>query len=119
MNAYLKNHSAEIDSIAINLTDHFAKPLYHFTDAKSYSEYIEILKEILSWSIEFYVQYHHKLNSWESYARSQDNIYKSVEIQLPSYSPFAVEPIIVFLRSRFVKINISAGILPAWYASCI
>jgi hypothetical protein len=79
MNAYLKNHSAEIDSIAISLADHFAKPLYHFTDAKSYSEYIEILKEILNWSIEFYVQYHHKLNSWENFARSQDNIYKSVD----------------------------------------
>jgi hypothetical protein len=79
MNAYLKNHSAEIDSIAIRMADHFAKPLYLFTDAKSYSEYIEILKEILSWSIEFYVQYHHKLNSWESFSGSQDNIYKSVD----------------------------------------
>ena len=77
MNTYLKNHSAEIDSIAINLADNFAIPLYHFTDAKSYSEYIEILKEILSWSIEFYVQYHQKLSSWESFARSQDNIYRS------------------------------------------
>jgi hypothetical protein len=79
MNALLKNHSAEIDSIAISLADHFAKPLYHFTDAKSYSEYIEILKEILSWSIEFYVQYHHKLNNWEGFVRSQDNIYKSAD----------------------------------------
>ena len=79
MNAYLKNHSAEIDSIAINLADHFAKPLYHFTDAKSYSEYIEILKEILSWSIEFYVQYYHKLNNWEGFVRSHENIYKSAD----------------------------------------
>ena len=44
MNAYLKNHSAEIDRIAISLADHFAKPLYHITDAKSYSEYIRDLK---------------------------------------------------------------------------
>jgi hypothetical protein len=79
MNAYLKNHSAEIDRIAISLADHFAKPLYHFTDAKSYSEYIEILKEILNWSIEFYVQYYHKLNNWDGFARSQDNIYKSAD----------------------------------------
>jgi hypothetical protein len=79
MNTYLKNHSAEIDSIAISLADHFAKPLYHFTDAKSYSEYIEILKEILSWSIEFYVQYHHKLKSWESFVRSHENIYNSTD----------------------------------------
>ena len=79
MNAYLKNHSAEIDRIAIRLADHFAKHLYQFTDAKTYSEYIEILKEILSWSIEFYVQYHHKMNNWESFADSQDNIYNSAD----------------------------------------
>ena len=77
MNPYFKNHSAEIDSIAMNLADHFAKPLYRFTDAKSYSEYIEILKEILRWSIEFYVQFHHKLNNWENFSISQDNVYKS------------------------------------------
>jgi predicted nucleotidyltransferase len=74
----LKNHSEEIDKIAISLAVHFAKPLYYFTDAKSYSEYIEILKEILQWSLEFYVEYHHKLKSWENFEISQENIYKAV-----------------------------------------
>lgn len=78
MKAYLKNLSDEISIIAVNLADHFAKPLYDFTNAKSYSEYIEILKEILNWSHEFYEHYHHQLNTWESFERSQENTYKAV-----------------------------------------
>jgi hypothetical protein len=74
----LKKQSDEIDHIAISLADHFAKPLYRFTDAKSYTEYIEILKEILQWSLEFYVLYHHKLKSWENFEGSQENIYKAI-----------------------------------------
>jgi hypothetical protein len=78
MKAYLKNLSDEISIIAVSLADNFAKPLYDFTEAKSYSEYIEILKEILNWSREFNEHYHHKLNSWESFVRSQENIYEAV-----------------------------------------
>ncbi len=77
MKAYLKNHPDEIGNIAISLADNFAKSLYHFTDAKSYSEYIENLKEILKWSHEFYGIYYHKLNNWENFESSRDNIYRS------------------------------------------
>jgi hypothetical protein len=77
MKAYLKNHPDEIGNIAISLADNFAKSLYHFTAAKSYTEYIENLKEILKWSHEFHSQYYHKLNNWERFESSRDNIYRS------------------------------------------
>lgn len=77
MKAYLKNHPDEIGSIAISLADNFANSLYRVMGAKSYSEYIENLKEILKWSREFHGKYYHKLNHWESFESGRDNIYRS------------------------------------------
>ena len=73
-----KNHPDHITVIAVRLADHFVKPLYEFNKERNYFVYVGCLSEILDWSAEFYKQYNHKLNNWEDFVKSKDNIYDAV-----------------------------------------
>ena len=83
MRAYSKSHSDQIgdadqiDKIAVCLADNFVKPLFDFHNEKKYQAYVKSLAEILNWSREFYKQYYQKLNDWESFEKSNDNIYNA------------------------------------------
>ena len=70
-----KNHTAQICEIANRLADNYVKPLYNFCTEKNYYVYIGILIEIIDWAHEFDEQYQDKINDWEAFKKSSDNIY--------------------------------------------
>lgn len=63
--------------ISASLASNFAKPLFEFLNGKKYSVYVKCLEEVLNWAYEFYRQYQHKLNDWDSFEKSKDNIYNA------------------------------------------
>ena len=77
INSHPNNHTAQIGEIANLLADNFVKPLYHCCTEKNYYVYIGILTEIINWAHEFYDQYQDKLEDWEAFKKSGDNIYNA------------------------------------------
>lgn len=71
------NEPDSIRRIAVCLADNFVKPLYNCCTEKNYYVYIGILTEIINWAHEFYEQYHDKLNDWEAFKKSGDNIHNA------------------------------------------
>jgi hypothetical protein len=75
MRSYHLNNHEQIDMIATCFADNFVKEVYDFQNEKSYSAYVKSLSEIFNWAHEFYIEYNHKMKDWESFEKSQDNIY--------------------------------------------
>ncbi|SRR5258706_15780269 len=78
-----KTTSSKIDTdhiamIAACLADNYLKPLNDFCNEKKYFGYIGSLAEISNWAHEFYNGYCHKLNEWDAFEGSEDNIYNAV-----------------------------------------
>lgn len=84
MIACLKDHADQISDgnqvnrIATRLADKFVKPLFDFCNEKNYSVYLKSLDEILNWAYEFYAEYYPKLNDWEAFEGTKDNIFNSI-----------------------------------------
>jgi len=78
MTIYLKNNNGQLDIIAFYLASNFLKPLFNFFEEKNYFVYVGCLAEIIDWAEEFYTQYHHKLNNWETFEKSKENVYNAV-----------------------------------------
>jgi len=72
------NDTDQVGLFAVCLADNFLKPLYDFCNERNYFVYVGCLAEILDWSQEFYNRYHHKLNNWEAFEKSRENIFSAV-----------------------------------------
>jgi len=78
--------SDEIGMIAACLSDNYLKILYDFCNGRNLFGYIGCLSEISDWSHEFYREYYDKMNEWEVFEESDDNIYNAV-----SWDDFLIE----------------------------
>ena len=83
-----------MNCITACLADTILRSLYDFGNRRSLFGYVAALEILGEWAKEFYAQYHPKLNDWDSFEKSEDNIFDAM-----SWDDFAT----YWVNDRFKK----------------
>ena len=83
-----------MNCITACLADTILKPLYDFGKCRNLFGYVTALEIVGEWAKEFYAQYYPQINDWDSFEKSEDNIFDAM-----SWDDFAT----FWVNDRFKK----------------
>jgi hypothetical protein len=83
-----------MNCITACLADTVIRPLYDFGKTRNLFDYVAALEIVGEWAKEFYAQYYPKIDDWDSFEISEDNIFDAM-----SWDDFAT----FWVNDRFKK----------------